>query len=466
MLKKFLPSLLIQFGFLLIYVILQDVKLRGLVETGLANKLEAAHLWGGLPLSILFVLAYLKVTNVFERRHHMTLFLVPFLGFFCLYAYGIFPNQDAFHISVREFITLKMKYPGFENLIHMYANWSTSLFVMLVDVWASFIVGVLFWQFMNDTNSVRQAGFLYPLLGLTVAFFLMVSHGISFMVNNLNLPYETYLQRSMLIIGLVGLAILGIHHWLNQRVISRDKEPLPVGHEKLSLGIFEGFGHIFTSRYLMMLAVMVMTFGVILNLMMRLLEHHKFQVMKAGTFCAETYHNVISNLNMASGYLGFLVSVIAAVISIRLLRKKNGWFKVAVVVPIVTGCLSFMLLMSFALQQSATSAMQMFVVISIFTLLLKQAKPFFFKPVKEMAYIPLEAELKVKGKAIIDLAVERFSIALGTPVFTLVFALTQMIRPGADVTIPVISVVMILSIVYFFCIRGISKEYEILIKKR
>lgn len=459
--RKFLPSLLIQFCFILSYILLQELKIKGLMETGLYNQLSAAHLWGGLPLSIIFVLGYFKVTNVFERRHHMTLFLVPFAAFFLLYAYVLYPNQETLHLSDQEVKTLLGKYPDFQGLILTYAHWSTSLLMMLIDIWSSFAVGVLFWQFMNDTNSLKEARITYPLLGLGVSFFMSLSLFVDQWLLTKISSYQTYLPLVMtLIAGLWGIALLMQKHLLKD-VLPRDKKLKSPIKEKLSLGVFETLGHVLTSSYLGLLAVMVLSFGMMMNLLMRLLAHYKGVLVHA-----HILHDVnLSKLTQTMPFVSALVALLMAGLSIHLLSQKKGWLKTALVTPIIITLICGALLVTLGHQQSNSSSVNLFTLIVFLVVLLKQVKPFFFKPIKEMAYIPLPHELKVKGKASIDLVIERFAVALGTPLFGIIAFFMFKKDLSASLLLPTLLTLLVLCGLYTFCVIRLSKQFEAFEKK-
>lgn len=453
--KKFLPTLAIQFLLVLSYILLQELKVRGLAETGLYESLGTAHLWGGLPLSIIFVLAYFKVVNTFERRHHLTLFLVPFSAFFLLYAHVFFPNHESFHISQAELALLLEKYPGFPGIIHMYANWSTSLFMMLVDIWSNFVVGVLFWQFMNDTTSVKQARISYPLLGLSLSIFTSLSLAINGIIDRYTIAYDAYLPYALTIIASLWVGIMMIQNHLNTNVILKDKTPKSVSCDKLKLSILETFGHVFTSRYLGYLATMVLSFGIMINLLDRVILYYKGLLMQAHLSDLD-----LPKISLIVAFITFCVSIFMALLSMRLLEKKNGWFKAAIMTPIIIASVSLVLLFSSMVEHTSASAGYLFIMVSFAVLLIKQVKPFFFKPVKEMAYIPLEAELKVKGKATIDLVVERFAVAIGTPIFSIITLISLHMGPKTSLIIPTVFVTLALCALYFFCVKKIAPKFE------
>ena len=383
--KKLLPSLAIQFLLVLSYIFLQEIKVKGLVETGVYNSLATAHLWGGLPLSILFVMIYFKVVNCFERRHHLTLFLIPFSAFFLLYAYVLAPHYGDFHMGSEKVKMLLEKYPGFPGMIHMYAHWATSFFMILIDIWSNFVVGVLFWQFMNDTNSIKEARISYPILGFCFTLFCSIALVINSLLVRQAITYDVYLPRAITLVVGFWAMILVIQYHFHKNASSKNKESKMISKEKLRLSMMETFGYVFTSRYLSYLAIMVLTFGMMLNLLDRSVLFYKGLLLQT-----HLDHLDMPKISLVVSFLAFCTSALMTIISIRMLEKKNGWFKTARMAPILIGCIALLLLGSAMIKHTETSAGYLFFMTSFVVILVKQIKPFFFKPVKEMAYIPLE----------------------------------------------------------------------------
>ena len=111
-----------------------------------------------------------------------------------------------------------------------------------------------------------------------------------------------------------------------------------------------------------------------------------------------------------SSWTGIVTILFALFVGSNILRRF-GWFVAAVFTPIVIlifGGLFFFLVMggdrvaSLLSNYDVTSAGIATIVGAVIVIASKAAKYCLFDPTKEMAYIPLDDELKTKGKAAVD----------------------------------------------------------------
>lgn len=459
--KKFLPALVIQFCLAFSYIILQDVKTLLVVEHGGANLLLTVSAWAGTPMSLVLVWAYIKVTNTVRRQFHFPTFIVPILAYFLLYAFYFYSHPSAFHISTQHMIDLQMKYPGFDKLILMFGYWTTSLFFMLADVWAGFIVGVLFWQHLNDTTTVPEAKAFYPLFGLFVTFGMMVSKAVTFSIKSAAI--HAYNVVPLLISLVAGVSIIAMvtHYLIYKNVIRKERNPDKVYDVKLKMSFFQVLGHVFTSKYLGLIAVMTFCFGAILKLMDMLYTAYSTK-METLARLGDQYAELQAQLGVISTSFGFLFSIATVTLSIYLLKKK-GWFKAALVsYGIMVVAAIGLLYVSYDESLSKDFSPFAYGLVFCLVMLAKQMKYFFFKPMKEMAYIPLPAELKVKGKAFVDLFVDRFAFSFGV----VVFSISNVVAPGSyeieSLIYRVTLLIIILSFIYLMAIWALAPRFKTL----
>ena len=86
-----------------------------------------------------------------------------FLGYFALFAFVLYPNNQYFALSgVAKFLTSILP-EGYRGFVTMIEYWHASIFYVLCELWSSAIMFVLFWGFMNETTSMEDASKSYAI---------------------------------------------------------------------------------------------------------------------------------------------------------------------------------------------------------------------------------------------------------------------------------------------------------------
>jgi AAA family ATP:ADP antiporter len=166
----------------------------------------------------------------------------------------------------------------------------------------------------------------------------------------------------------------------------------------MSLG--EAFRFLLHSRYLLWIAIMVIGYGIAINLIevtwkthVGLLHPHP-----------KDYQDFMANFSLATGATTLFLMLFVANNVIRI----GGWTVAALATPVVLlatgiGFFGFILFEDASAPLLATFGTTPLAAAVLFgtvqNVLSKAAKYSLFDPTKEMAYIPLDPESKVKGKA-------------------------------------------------------------------
>ena len=176
-LKKFLPMGIMMMCILFNYTILRDTKDTLVVNSpgGGAECLSFLKLYGVTPAAILFMVLFVKLANVLTREKLFYTILVPFLAFFGLFGFLIYPNKDLFHMSLTTIQNYQHQLPNLHWFIPVIGNWSFSLFYILSELWGSVVLSMLFWQFANEITKVEEAKRFYGLFGMLGNVGLMLS---------------------------------------------------------------------------------------------------------------------------------------------------------------------------------------------------------------------------------------------------------------------------------------------------
>lgn len=424
--KKFLPMGIMMFCILFIYTVLRDTKDALLVNSpgAGAESLAFAKGIGVTASAVLFMILYTKAANIFNREGLFYVTAAPFLLFFGLYPYAIYPFVDSLHMNLDAIHSYQAAYPNIKWIIPLVGNWTYTLFYILSELWGSAVLSLLFWQFANNITPVKEARRFYGMFGFLGNFGLLFSGPMIIYVSDTihalglsrNEATGMMLQYLMAFVIVAGLILFSTFYWMNRNVLTdkRYYDPEAMGEtkkKKAKLSLMESFKYIAQSPYLGLIAMLVLAYGVSINLFEGV---WKGQIKIAYPTEVE-YNRVMGGLSTVTGGIAVLLMLVGS----NLLRRFS-WRTCALITPLIliTGSLVFFGVIYYnnglmpegmkitdAISQGIISkelivfAVGLGVFINAFS---KAVKYSLFDPTKEMAYIPLDPELKIKGKAAVD----------------------------------------------------------------
>ena len=417
-LKKILPLGLMFFFILFNYTILRDTK-DVLVVTARGSGAEIIPFlktYVNLPGAIGFTLLYSKLTNRYSRKNVFYICILPFLAFFSFFPTVVYPNLDVLHPhAFADWLTALLP-AGFAAPIAIIRNWTFALFYTMAELWGSVVVSVLFWGLANELTTVSEAKKYYPLFGLGANVALIFSGQYVRFVSALRAtwevtrpgmdPWGASLKYLMGAVVVSGLGILGIFRYIQTSVVT-DPECMAEGavkkaKTKTKMSVKESAAYLTSSPYIRNLALLVICYGMSINIV-------------EVTWKAKLKQQ-FPNPNDYSAFMGQFSSctgafTLAMMLVGQRIFKFCGWGVAALVTPVnllITGSLFFALILFQAPLAPMTAAlgttplMLAVIIGAAQNIISKGSKYSLFDPCKEMAYIPLDAEQKTKGKAAVD----------------------------------------------------------------
>ncbi len=427
-LKKLLPMLFMFFFISFNYSVVRNIK-DALVVTAPGSGAETIpylKVWGVIPAAVLFMIIYAKLSNILSKPKLFYTSVIPFIIFFVIFALVLYPLQNTLH--PHEFAAkLQEEAPaGLYYFIAMFRNWSFSLFYILAELWGSVVLSLLFWGFANDTTKVEESKRFYALFGIGANLALEVSGltttyfaGITQDAGSGIDPMQYTLNGLIGTFTICGILILAIYWWINRYVLTdkRFYDPAHIKQKaaKPKMSLKDSFKFLIHSRYMLYIAILVVAYGISINLIE---VTWKSQVRMQ-----------YPSMNEYLQFMGFYNRCVAwTTIFMMLFVTGNvlrifGWRTAALITPIVlliTGILFFALVIFTDLVQPIVAAFAitpLFAAVAvglIQNVVSKSAKYALFDPTKEMTYIPLDQESKVKGKAAIDVVGSRLGKAGGS----------------------------------------------------
>ena len=377
-----------------------------------AEAIPFIKLWIVLPSAVLFTLLFTRISNRFKREHIFYITISIFLIFFFLFISVLYPLRDQLHPHVLADKIQGYLPAGLKGFIAVFRNWVFTLFYVMSELWSSAIFTVLFWGFANEITSVEEAKRFYGLLTFGGSLAGMCS-GFAAIYFSKNLffswiPFgKTAWDQSILFVCstiiVSGLLTILIFRWLNTRVIRLKEKGLPA-KEKIRMSMRDNFAYLARSKYLIFIALIVLCYNVAINLVEVVWKDQ----MKALLPNPTEYNSYMGKVVFFSG----LLACLAGFFTTSKVIQRYSWTTSALISPVivsVTGLLFFYFIlfphngMSWILEVFNSTPLAISVALgSLQNCLSRASKYTFFDTTKEISFIPLNDESKLKGKAAID----------------------------------------------------------------
>jgi AAA family ATP:ADP antiporter len=480
-LKKFLPMGLMMLCILFIYTLVRDLKDTLMVSQatgGGAETLGFVKLYGVTPSAILFMIAFVKLANIFDREKLFYAIVLFFLSFYALFGFVLYPMTSYLHMSQETISGLQASMPRLHWVWPVIGNWSYALFYILSELWGSVVLTSLFWQFANEITKVAEAKRFYSLFGFIGNFGLLASGSVIIFCANLAKKsatvgidaFEQNLKYQMGAVLLFGTILLLIYRWMNKNVLTDPKLYAPgegtkkKSKPKLSFG--ESLRCIVTSRYLLMIAVLLLAYGVTINLVECIWKGQ----IKLQYPDPNDYNALMGKLSLTTG----CITIIVMLVGTNILRRFS-WKTAALITPVfllITGLIFFGVVMyekKVGLEANILGCSVLLVAVIVGLIqnaFSKGVKYSLFDSTMQMAYIPLDQELKVKGQAAVSIVAGRGGKSGGA-----IIQSTLLLIVGGGVSLASMveilgSIVFIVTILWTISVCGLSKEFERLTEEK
>ncbi len=420
--KKFLPLLILYALICFNYSLLKAAKDAQVIT---ANDSGAAvipfiKIWVILPMALLVTYLFTRLFNRFSQEKVFYIMIGSFLSFFAFFTFVLYPLRDVIHPhGVCDHLQTFCP-QGFNGMIGMVRHWSFTLFYVMSELWGTAIMSVLFWAFANEIVTVKDAKRFYGILGVGANVSAIFAGEIAILVSEqlFDLSFlfgsDSWGQSLGLVTTIViftGLLSMGLFRWYNKRVLHRDptlKEEQLKNHnerKKVKMGMRKNFAYLAKSKYLLSIAVLVIGFNLAIN-MVEVIWKDQIRIAYPNPNEFNAYMGKVLKA------IGFLSTFIALFISGNMIRKM-GWTFSALITPVallITGVFFFgVLLMKDNPTLTAWSAALGFTPLALGVLFgtvqnvfSRACKYTLFDATKEISFIPLSSESKLKGKAAID----------------------------------------------------------------
>jgi AAA family ATP:ADP antiporter len=469
---KFLPMCLLFFLISFVYNILRAAKDTLIVTAAGAEAIPFIKVWVMLPMAILFTLIFTKLSSRWGREKVFNIMISIFLGFFLLFTFVLYPARDLLQphqlpLSLENFLPR-----GLWGFIAIFKHWVFTLFYVMSELWSAIVFSVLFWGFANDVTEVSEAKRFYALFGLGANISGILSGQATIWLStrlfNPHLPYgnnawEQSLFYLMLTVIVGGVLILAVFRYLNTKVTLKEGFVPPKEHSKMSLK--QHFSYLAKSKYLIYIALIVISYNIAINLVEVLWKNQVKQL-----YPNPTDYNAYMGEVMT--FMGIIATIVSLFVASNLLRKFSWTFN-ALIPPIVilitgAGFFSFFFLGELSISWlSAFSGITPLALCVLFGSLQncvsRAAKYTLFDATKEIAFIPLTPESRLKGKAAIDGVGSRIGKSGGSLIYQGLLIITSTLSAGA----PYVALLFLAILgVWIGAVRSLGKQFTSLVAQK
>lgn len=473
--KKLVPMFLIIFLICVNYTILRNMKDTVVVTASGAEVIPFIKVWVMFPMAILLTILFTKLSNYFSQERVFYIMVGGFLSFFILFAFVLYPMREALHPHALADRMETLLPVGFKGLISMFRHWTLTGFYVMSELWASIILNVIFWGFANEVTRIGEASRFYSVFGIgsnfavivagQAAIFLSESHFSTVWLFGVRERWEEVQLILVSLVAINGLITMGIFRWMNKRVLNDPSfdefhHNKKVSRAKGKLSFRESFSYLSNSKYLVCIAIIVVAYNLVINLV-EVVWKDQLRTLYPDPSDFNTYMN---NLATAMG----IVSTITAIFMAKIINRF-GWTKTALITPVImlVTCAGFFMFLFFKDHLAGVVAFMGTTPLAIAVFfggaqncLSKAAKYSVFDATKEMAYIPLSHESKLKGKAAIDGVGSRFGKSGGSLIHQGLLVIFATLSASAPY---VAAILMAVIIFWISAAKSLGKQFSELV---
>jgi AAA family ATP:ADP antiporter len=434
-----------------------------------AEAIPFLKVWAILPAAFLMTFLFTRLSNYLNRRKVFYAMLGFYIAYFLFFTICLYPYREQLHPNELADKLQAALPEGFKGLIAIFRNWTYTTFYIMAEMWSTMIMTILFWGFANDVTNVKEAKRFYGLFFTGTAMSGIAAGVVSSFLSDLtyspSLPFgssgwdQAIVLMNFIMIGTSVIA-MGLFWWLNANNLGYTAESMQAQQDApIKMGMRKNFAYLAKSPYLIWIAVLVVTFNIAINLVEVV---WKDQVK-------HLYPSPSDYNSYMSGAL-FWMSIITTSITIFLsgnIIRRFGWTTSALIAPIVTlisGIFFFTCLLApegmlagICLSFSTTPLALAVLFGTLQNCLLRGTKYSLVDATKELAFVPLNQESKLKGKAAIDGVGSR----LGKSGGSLMHQCLLMLFGSVAGSVPIVSVLLLAALGgWIYAVRSVGRQFQ------
>ena len=320
-----------------------------------------------------------------------------------------------------------------------------------------------FLDLANQSTTIDESKRFYPMFGVIGHTGLIGAGILSKCINQISPNWDIAKNLQLSTIILIAILMIIIHNKvcsiMDNNNIDHNNTQVK---EKEQQGLLESLKLIGKSNHIAQIALITISYF----LAMSVIDVTWKKTIDTHIADLDHFQHFYADLSIYTGIITILGLLTGATV-----MRSVGWFKTAIVPPIVlltTGSLFFLTihyadnpsLIHIVQSIGLSSPIHLSLVIgTIQNIVGKSIKYAFFDPTKEMTYIPLNNNLKTRGKAAVDAIGCRFGKSLGCWLQQILITVTC----GSQFTIIpyLLCILVIFSIIWLISVKKLSKTVDL-----
>lgn len=465
--RKVLPLFFLFMFIASTYFILRSLKDMFIISyTGQAETLYFIKVYAVTPFMILLTLFYGKISSL-GRNTRFIIMMIYFLIVIGSCYYIFLPNIDTIRLDLFADKFNKIA-PGMSPLWEAVRYWPCTLIYLNAEGWGSMALGVLFWSFCNDIISFNDSKRIYSYLGSGAAVGTAVGGFIikDFVGKDLNAGIGVSLLFIAIVLVIYYFITVDMKKVPNLYVVET-KAPKK---KKMKLSFMESLRFLTKSKHLALIATLVLCYGAFISLFEAVAKAQSARLAeKIGN---GSLSQIYGYQGVANGVLSILFVLISGWIS------KKGWRFTASITPIVaTVCTTLFFVFLFAGDSvgiilggnGIVDPVQILWLTVIFGIInqvtIKAAKYIMFDSTCNQAYIPLDDETKVRGKAAVDGVGSRLGKSFGSFLISAPYIGLYSLFGSINSEKTKIVISVLIGLILFLWLRAVTKLSKLLEKE-
>lgn len=470
-LKKFLPLSILMFFILFVYTIVRDLKDTflntkthmwvGADPKATADLISSLKLWYVLPGAFLAVILFGWLMSKFGSKKTFYIMISLFMIFYALFGFVFYPNLNSLIMSEQQITNMIVGKPVFiQQFLTCMANWPITLFYIFSEIWGAMAIASLFWQFANAIVKKSETKRFYATFSMIANTGVIIA---GFIIKDVVGKDATVSGVMLLMTGVVLCCIIAmsIYTYINKVILTDprfyDPSQVKPKKKKAKVSALEGIKILFTNKYMLLISVLVIGYGITINLA-EVVMKAQFKQLAALTGKGYAYYQ--SYVSICTGFLTILFAIIA-----NYVMRKYTWRTAAAITPVLMGIIATIFFgLSFLNHQKVESIFGISVLgLAVWFGIIqdgisKSIKYCLFDTTKNMAYIPLDEEVKTKGQAAVEVIGARAGKSGGAVIQEIMKTITGTGAPGNIGAVVVICMLVFVS--WLFSVFKLSPMYE------